>query len=387
MGKGVRLMLVLLAALSIVSIFVAFQLYTSREEIKERYLQKEESWKKERASLTKKVSSLGEERFDLKRRNETIQEDLDRLSQELDSWRERYELASKEKQELIERLKEVPRPVEVITKPAAPVIPTPDEYWAAVLKEKAQLEIDLQDLTQAFRDIQIKAEEAEEGKKSLELEMQRLEGVKSELERKLSYNQRVLDSLSMALVREKNNSRTLSEQAEKIRQENFALNQRVKELTSTKMTLAKRLKRLQEEKEILGRRATEIDRILQERLSDIKELKEELQIGTDEEASFEKETEVVELPPIVVKPSIKEDEITAPPLTSKEGRIITINEENNFVVIDLGEDVGLKPGERFGVYRDNTQIATVEVIQVRREISAADIIQSSQAIKIGDLVK
>jgi len=91
----------------------------------------------------------------------------------------------------------------------------------------------------------------------------------------------------------------------------------------------------------------------------------------------------VELSPIVVVG--KQDE-TAQGLT---GRVLSVNKENEFIVIDLGENSGAKVNDKFNVYRDNKYIATIEVIQMRQDISASDIRETAvgQEIKIGDIVK
>jgi hypothetical protein len=63
-------------------------------------------------------------------------------------------------------------------------------------------------------------------------------------------------------------------------------------------------------------------------------------------------------------------------------------EENNFVIVDLGEQDGVKVGQTFNVFRNTEKIASLEVIQIRKEISAADIksVTPGSKLKIGDLV-
>jgi len=60
------------------------------------------------------------------------------------------------------------------------------------------------------------------------------------------------------------------------------------------------------------------------------------------------------LPPIVVT-STQGDEEEKPQRAEKptgyNGNIVSVNEENNFVIIDLGEESGVKLGETLNVYR------------------------------------
>ena len=61
--------------------------------------------------------------------------------------------------------------------------------------------------------------------------------------------------------------------------------------------------------------------------------------------------------------------------------------ENNFVIVNIGEGTGVRLGEQLSVYRDSKYIAKLEVIQVRKDISAADIKEQSSKIKVGDSVR
>jgi hypothetical protein len=70
------------------------------------------------------------------------------------------------------------------------------------------------------------------------------------------------------------------------------------------------------------------------------------------------------------------------------GEILAVNKNENFVIIDLGEEAGVKPTYSFNVLRGDTVIGSIDVIETRREISAADIkeVFSSYAIREGDKV-
>ena len=120
-------------------------------------------------------------------------------------------------------------------------------------------------------------------------------------------------------------------------------------------------------------------------MDQIIEVKNDLKAArTDAKEVSTKDSKVVQLQPIVVKAA----EETPKKPAAAAGQVLAINEENNFVIIDLGEDSGVKVGQTFNVYRNNQQIATLEVIQTRKEISAADIknLSSGSKIKVGDMV-
>jgi hypothetical protein len=77
-----------------------------------------------------------------------------------------------------------------------------------------------------------------------------------------------------------------------------------------------------------------------------------------------------------------------PPGQKTEGSIISINESNNFVIADLGQaNSAVAVGSVLKVYRGNDVIGTLEVIQVRNDISAADIKTTSTQLRVGDMVR
>ena len=64
-----------------------------------------------------------------------------------------------------------------------------------------------------------------------------------------------------------------------------------------------------------------------------------------------------------------------------KGKIIQINAEWQFVVVDLGWDV-LSIGDVLGVFRDDQLIAKVKVERVQERVAAARILPDYQATNI-----
>ncbi len=69
------------------------------------------------------------------------------------------------------------------------------------------------------------------------------------------------------------------------------------------------------------------------------------------------------------------------------GKVVSVNKDNNFVVVDIGESQNIQVGETLNVYRDSKYIARLAVIQVRKDISAADIKDQWTDIKVGDIIR
>ena len=89
------------------------------------------------------------------------------------------------------------------------------------------------------------------------------------------------------------------------------------------------------------------------------------------------ENKQVELEPIVVSSS-------GTPL----GRVLSVDQENEFLIISLGEKDGVKPGFLLSIYRGNDYLGDVKVSRVQPEMSAADFIPpfSSQKVHKDDQV-
>jgi hypothetical protein len=70
------------------------------------------------------------------------------------------------------------------------------------------------------------------------------------------------------------------------------------------------------------------------------------------------------------------------------GTVIEVHDADRFIVINLGVSAGIKKGIQMLVLRGDLEIGTVTIIQVRKDISAADIthLVSGFRIKEGDMV-
>jgi len=95
----------------------------------------------------------------------------------------------------------------------------------------------------------------------------------------------------------------------------------------------------------------------------------------------------VELPAIVVRSLPPSEEKVKTESSSSIGKVLAVNPDSNFVVIDLGVSSGVKAGDTFNVYRDGKSIGLIEVIQTRGNISACDIKKKNTVLKIGDSIK
>jgi len=152
-------------------------------------------------------------------------------------------------------------------------------------------------------------------------------------------------------------------------------------------TLINKNKILVRQLKSLNTRKTNLEKSLDQLQAENTDLKHNIEVAKPQAPQENKES--VELPPIVVhsqsEPSTKEAiEVSA---AAPRGKVLAINKDSNFVIIDLGVDAGIKTGDKFQVTREDKPIATIEVIQLRKTISACDIKKESSPINVGDVVR
>ncbi|MBM3248203.1 MAG: hypothetical protein FJZ10_02115 [Candidatus Omnitrophica bacterium] len=386
MEKGSKLIVIALALLFLLSLVFAYNSNSGKQQILNRSKEMERVLTEKNSGLQSQLAQIDQDRRLLQDKLGSIQSEIGKIASERDDWKKKYELAKKEKEELIEQIKT--KPV-VLEQPFAPTGKTgiKDEYWAGVLEEKTALEIRLQELDKVLKDNLIKLKEAKKEKSDTELELGSLKQSKEELDRQLDYNQQMVSSLSRELVREKSDKASIIEQIDKIRKENISLRKQVKELSSAKLSLEKGLKNLENEKDNLAERISTTEDILSTRMRELLEIKKDLESSLGAGLSGEaRQSESVELPTIVVKAGGQQATQSIQTKAKEMGKILSINENQNFVIIDIGENQNVKIGDIFRIFRNNQHVATVEVIQTRKDISAADIKYSKDKIATGDSV-
>ncbi|MBF0486200.1 MAG: hypothetical protein HQL16_06775 [Candidatus Omnitrophica bacterium] len=263
-----------------------------------------------------------------------------------------------------------------------------EDYWAGIVREKAALQLELDKVKKDISTFQIKIAELTKANSDYEIELGRLKNEKEEISRKIKYGEDLADSLSIELARARNDQKMTADRADKVGQENLALRSEIKQLTTTKVALEKSIARLSDEKAGTEKKLVETESVIQNRIEEIWKIKKDID-GRFDARGYQSSSGEVELPPIVVNGGAAPSKAaaTAPQVSRKTGTVVSINEDNNFVIIDVGEKAGIKAGDSFRVYRNGSVIGAIQVIQVRQDISAADIKQKSSVFKPGDTVK
>ncbi len=316
-----------------------------------------------------------------------------------------------------------------------------EKYWASVLKEKAGLEIKIKGLQGQLNSGVMELAELKKINSDLALELDQLRADRSDIDRRIKYSEELANTLSVELTREKNDKRLIGESSNNLREDNAALRGQVKGLTTEKLALEKNIAKLTTEKESIDKKLTSTENMLQERANEVmdiqKSIDHKIKSATDNSAPSaslksaavppsssmttdsasvtpgalatpgssptmtpsSRTMKEIELPPIIVSVNLTAENKPKPKLEEKvslksgsdklteglKGRVLSVNKANNFVVVDLGEDSGIHVGDSLDVYHGEEKVSTLEVIQVRKAISAADIKQKG-AIDIGDVV-
>ncbi|OGX09374.1 MAG: hypothetical protein A2Y06_02415 [Omnitrophica WOR_2 bacterium GWA2_37_7] len=101
------------------------------------------------------------------------------------------------------------------------------------------------------------------------------------------------------------------------------------------------------------------------------------------------------VPAVVKEPEIEDDDekvdlekIVVNPVTVPEGRILSVDKETGFVIINLGEKDGVLMGSVMSVYRGTDYLGDIKVSRIQPEMAAADLLPpfSSRLVRKNDQV-
>jgi len=398
MDKTLRTILWVLVGLVLLSSFSAGWFFMAKEKIYNDYLTLEDIFKSSMERLNSELAASKSENTELRSRLEADEKEFDAMEARSADLESKYGQLLGERDDLnreLARTKKGRAFLEKRLKEAESRM-----FVAGLLKEKASLEVELKRLKDSVvpKDSRIKG--LEEKKKDLDARVSRFEEEKDLLGQKLKDATEVAEVLSRDLLKEKDKYEGQRNESENIRVQNRALKSRISKLEEG----SDRFKRLLAEKDNMQLRVAGLERDLQNKNQQIDKLKTAFERNNTEAGEFVAEAyqkpAEVDLPDIILQrdnralgagistPSLERISESSSLEGSLKGRIVTINDEHDFVVIDLGAEDGIDAGARLKVYRDGLFFASLEVIQARQRIAACDIrdIKEGFWIKIDDIV-
>lgn len=263
-----------------------------------------------------------------------------------------------------------------------------EDYWASLLKEKASLEIKVEQLHTNLSEKSIEIVEIRQKNSNMQIELDRFKHESAKLAEEIRYKGDLINNLSLELARTKNDKKFTSERIGKLNEENTELRQNLKQLVSAKGSLEKSIVRLTQDKNKVEKELGKSESLIQSKIDEIWEIKDSLDRTFQESAKASSSSKEVELPPIVVSSGGHSTNFnTGASEPGFFGKVVSLNKENNFVILDIGESSGIQLGDMVSVYRDSKYIARLEIIQVRKDICAADVKDQWSQIRVGDIVR
>ncbi len=397
--KMMKIISVILSILLLVSLFLVVNYATNYSSLEERYKKLEDNHRAlslEKDSWAKKVAESKEEISRLKEyqdRYEAVNQELDKANQARDDGQKKIDKLIKENNALLEKLEKI-LTEKAVSAAGSPAKESPresvyapantDEYWAGILKDKTNLEMESANLKDAVKNAELKAQEYLKDKAAWEIDLQQVTKEKEDLQSSLEYNEKTGDNLSMQLYQEKEDKLRLKKKADILKKENYDLRGRLKEAIGNQVYLEKKLKAVEDKRLELSNRLNQMDEVLQDKLSSLYSAETVL---SEIKKSSTSENSSIELSPIVVHSKPAEVKEIPSPEPVSLGKIVNINNENNFVIIDAGESQGIQVGAALRVFREEKQIAVLEVIELRAKSCAADIKEKSVGLEVGDAVR
>ena len=265
---------------------------------------------------------------------------------------------------------------------------------------KQKLEREREDLKKEIATLSAQVEDAANANRSLQQEIGNLKRKVEDISRE---KEAVQDKIK-TITEERDDLVEKLKAKARVESDNETLKQQMRTLNESKSELDKKLSALQKENSDLNNKLSETEKLL--------EAKQQAQVEASQDLPLvvTSSGKSIELEPIVVRAqsevapaqaasynaaavkeadqskmaqesSLAQEEITA------LGKILAVNKDNNFVVIDAGEESGLRVGDPLQVWRENFLVANLKVVQTRNKISACDIKAEFSQIKVGDSVK
>ena len=369
----------------------------------------------ENSSLSQKISAVSGENKELKGKVEGLNADLAKLKEEKELVLKDFQSLAKERDALQENVDKLVAEKESLNQVVAsaqqaqssePV--STDAYWGKVLKKKADLELQVDALRDQMKAMKSQSEQIILEKNSLTLELNNIKREGTDLQRSADYNQRLADTLTQELAREKSDKMEIEKTLATLKSDNRILRSQLQNAINQKVKLEQQMGDLLQKNVTLESSMANMEGYVKQQMVQVDSLKSRIQeskASSGKRAVQEKEmafedvsgggsaavNQAIQLPPIVVRPQGESKSAVVPfsgsaaQITAR-GRVVSLDRDNNFAVIDMGKNSGLKIGDTFRVIRSGQPIADLSVIQVRERIAACDILKETSTIMPGDQV-
>jgi len=327
MDNKIKIIIVGLVVILAVSLLIAFQNYSARQGLQ----REKDKLSEENDLLNNKINKLEGTLRDNEKKIQALNTDIGRIAQEKKQIENELGLARKNQDDLMEKLK------------------TQQASESKITKDKADLESQLGKLRSDLNTMRLAKEQLQMEKDALGIDIDNLKGEKGDSGRQGDYEERE-EAAEVVSSQKRPAAQAVSGNSVELPP---IVVRPQKTATSQVMGYSAGAAESSRGK-ISGRTAA---------------------IATDAPAveTSARESPVRRIPRIEV--------------AAIDGKVLAVMRDNNFVVIDLGEESGVRVGDVFGVYRKGNKIAAIEAIRTAKNVSACDIKEENKSILVGDTVK
>ncbi len=237
----------------------------------------------------------------------------------------------------------------------------------------------------SLEELQVKAVQIETSLKDAQKQIEVLDGKNKDADAKINS---LMDELDLeAGLREqiKNENKKLKDALEAEAKNKLELRER---LSKEIEVVQNKLKDM--EKESTGKR--EEVAALQVKFDEVQkknqDLEAQLKDMTDGTAARFSRNEIIPVPGNAQEDKVNLDRIVVTPDGAKEGKVLNVDLDTEFLIFDLGSKSGIKPGDVMSVYRGKAYLGDIKVSRVQDEMAAADFIPpfSSRKVRKNDQV-
>lgn len=229
-----------------------------------------------------------------------------------------------------------------------------ESVLAQVKTDRLKLEADLQDAVKQGFLLQEKNKEADEKINGLLDDLELAEGIREELKLENS-------SLKEQLLEEKNKL--------------------AKELQEKSASVAKVEEKISELNQQL-QAEEDSKKVLEEKIKAFEQRNKELEADMNRLKQQEAASKAVGQPAVSKQEEVELEKIVIAPAKAPEGRVLTIDTETEFAIVNLGEHHGITADKILSIYRGDKYIGDIKVTRVQPEMSAADFIPPLTAQRV-----
>ena len=158
----------------------------------------------------------------------------------------------------------------------------------------------------------------------------------------------------------------------------------MKELEAIQLKLKEAEQQVQGREQVVGG--------LNQKIADLEkrngDLEEKLKSFTESGAAKQVRSEIIPTPAQAAQDKVNLDRIVVTPESAREGHVLSVDPETEFLIFDLGVKSGIKQGDMMSVYRGKAYLGDVRVSRVQEEMAAAEFIPpfSSRKVRKNDQV-